>query len=87
MREMHGILTISQLIKYDMAILAFEIGKKLIKTNIEIEHMANGQNHNTRNAKNMYQSSFRTNTGKYCTSRMNAIEFDALAIHIKKGFL
>lgn len=82
-RKSHGIFSVRQLIKYNTAILAFKVEKKLIKSNITINHFADRHNYNTRNSRNIYQGSFRSNVGKFDTSRMMAVEFNSLPSDIK----
>lgn len=84
-RNAHGIFSVRQIIKYDTATLGFKIEKKLIKTDIKINHIANLHNYNTRSARNFQQNSFRTNVGKYSTGRMIAVEFNNLPTSIKNS--
>lgn len=82
-RRANNILSVRQLIKYDTVVLAFKIEKKLIKTNISINHRADMHSYNTRNANNMHQRSFRTNIGRFSISRVIATEYNQLPNSIK----
>lgn len=84
-RQTHNIFSVRQLIKYDTAVLAFKIDRKLIKTNIVINLRADIHRYVTRNAHNMQQRSFRTNIGRFSTSRVIAVEFNQIQNSIKKS--
>lgn len=77
-RTKFNILNVRQISKYETAILAYKINKKIIKTNIETIQMSSRHNYNTRNSNQLYQQSFRTKTGKYLISRLIAVEFNML---------
>lgn len=78
-----NILNVRQISKYETAILAYKIDKKLIKTNIETIQMSSRHNYNTRNSNQLYQQNFRTKAGKYLISRLIAVEFNMLPTDLR----
>lgn len=84
-RNAHGFFNVRQIIKYDTATLAYKIERRLIKTDLIMNFIADRHNYNTRSARNIYQNSFRSNAGKYSTSRMIAVEYNSLPTSIKNN--
>lgn len=82
-RKKYNILTVAQSVKFNTAMLAFKIKKGIIKSNIELNIVGNVRPYATRNVRDMYQQSYRTNAGKSITSRLVAIEFNKLPNNIK----
>lgn len=84
-RRTHNIFTVRQVIKYNTAVLAFKIDKKIIKTDLVINLRADMSRYITRNAHSMHQRSFRTNIGRFCTSRVVAVEYNQIPNSIKNS--
>lgn len=84
-RNVYGILSVRRIIKFNTATHAYKTENNLIKTDIAIHHTGDRHNYSTRKADNIYQSSFRSNTGKFSTSRMIAVEYNSLPNHIKSS--
>lgn len=82
-RKKHKILSVRQNIKYNTAMLAFKIKNGLIKSDIQLNLVNQRHTYATRNATNMQQPRFRTNSGKYMTTRIIAIEYNNLPINIQ----
>lgn len=53
-----------------------------MKSDAEITHMADRHNYATRGARNLYQCSYRTNAGKFCTNRVIAVEYNSIPVDI-----
>lgn len=73
-------LNVKQITKYETAILAFKIQKKLIKNNIDVVTMSSRHNYHTRirNTNQIHQQPYRTNAGKHLIARLIAVEFNML---------
>lgn len=84
-RVKYNLLSVRQNVQYNTALLAFKIKRGLIKTDIQINTINNVHSHNTRSTGNIYQASFRTNSGKTLTARLIAIEFNNLPNEIKNS--
>lgn len=84
-RSKFGILNVRQVAKYEMAMLAFKINKKIIKTNIDTAQMSSRHNYSTRNANMLYQRKFRTNSGNCMIERQIAIELNMLPMNLRNA--
>lgn len=79
------ILSVRQNIRYCTAMLAFKIKAGLINNDIQIDTVGDRHPYSTQNANNIYQISFRTNAGRYITSRIVAAEFKSLPADLKNA--
>lgn len=84
-REKYNILSIQQNVRYGMALLAFRIKRGLIKNDIQLNTNEQRHSHSTRTAGNIYQQTYRTNSGKHLTSRIIAVEYNNLPPHLKNS--
>lgn len=84
-RKKHNILSVKLNIRYNTAMLAYKIKNNLIKTNIQIDLVNQRHTYATRNATNVYQHGYRTNSGKHLTSRIIAIEYNRLPPNIRNS--
>lgn len=84
-REKYKILSVSQNLTYNTALLGFKIKRGLIKNDVQINTQNQFHSYSTRSAGNLYQQTYRTNAGKYLTSRIIAIELNKLPPNIKES--
>lgn len=82
-RKKYAILSVRQNIRYNTAMLAYKMRNSLVKTDVQINLINQRHSYSTRGASDVLQGSFRTNSGKYMTSRTVAIEFNKLPINVR----
>lgn len=61
-------MDVSQIIKYEMAMMTYKIKSKSIESNIEPHINAERRNHFTRQSTNYAKNNFHTNLGKFTTT-------------------
>lgn len=82
-KKKYCLLNIKQIVKYETAMLAYKVRCDLFKSDIKLKKRSQQISYNLRNPDNLFQQSFKNNSGKNIISRLVAIELNTLPNEIK----